>query len=338
MSAETVRVDAIRVEDRARVEYRNIDSLAGSIDSLGLLHPPVVTPDLRLIAGGRRLEAIKALGWERTPVTVAANLSEAAGILQAESDENAEREPLTLSEAAALARKIELVLKPLAAERQSPGTNQHTEVAANFAATKEPRPRDVAAKAAGVSHETIRKVRQVEETIEKESTPEPVREIAKAALVEMNETGKADAGHKKVKTAATAAELVAEFPDLTYYFDKGDHEKVLSLGRALQSYEEPELTVRLNAMRAHIDAARRREAKRIESSGPDYVALADQMFVALNEALQVIEKNGGAETISAAMHDASPIAVDLWRSQFEQIQPLAAELLAATRPKLRRVQ
>lgn len=43
MSADVVRVDAIRVEDRARVEYRNIDSLAGSIETLGLLHPPVVT-------------------------------------------------------------------------------------------------------------------------------------------------------------------------------------------------------------------------------------------------------------------------------------------------------
>lgn len=206
MSADVVRVDAIRVEDRARVEYRNIDSLAGSIETLGLLHPPVVTSDLRLIAGGRRLEAVKALGWERVAVSIADNLTETAALLQAESDENAEREPLTLSEAAALAKRIEDVLKPLAAERQSPGVNQHTEVAANFAGTTpEPRPREVAAKAAGVSHETIRKVRHVEEVIESESTPEPVREVAREALAEMNSTGKADAGYQRVKSAQKPA-------------------------------------------------------------------------------------------------------------------------------------
>lgn len=200
MSADTVTVDAIRVEDRARVEYRNIDSLAGSIATLGLLHPPVVTPDLRLIAGGRRLEAVKALGWERVSVTVMDDMTEAAAILQAESDENAEREPLTLSEAAALAKRIEDALKPLAAERV--GGRPSSETPAKFAAVSEPRPREVAAKAAGISHETIRKVRHVEEVIESEATPEPVREIAVEALADMNASGKADAGYQRVKAAA----------------------------------------------------------------------------------------------------------------------------------------
>ena len=202
MSAvEQIRVDAVIVEDRARIEFRNIDSLAGSIETIGLLHPIVVTPDLRLIAGGRRLEAVKALGWNRIPATIADNLADAAALLQAESDENAEREPLTPSEASALARRIEGVLKPLAAERQSPGTNQHTEVAANFAASAEPRPREVAAKVAGLSHETIRKVRHVEEVVESESTPEPVREIAKGALTMMNETGNVHSAFRAVKEA-----------------------------------------------------------------------------------------------------------------------------------------
>lgn len=202
MSAvEQVRIDSIRVEDRARQQFRNIDSLAGSIETIGLLHPIVVTSDLKLIAGGRRLEAVTALGWSRIPATIADNLTEAAALLQAESDENAEREPLTLSEASALAKRIEDALKPLAQGRQSPGVNQHTEVAANFAGTTEPRPREVAAKAAGVSHETIRKVRHVEEVIESESTPEPVRELAKTALVQMNETGKADSGYRAVVDA-----------------------------------------------------------------------------------------------------------------------------------------
>lgn len=201
MSADVVRVDAIRVEDRARKEYRSIDSLAGSIETLGLLHPPVVTPDLRLIAGGRRLEAVKALGWERVPVTVADDLSVTADLLQAEADENTEREPLTPSEASALAKRIEDALKPLAAERKREGRNQYSEPPANFAEPSEPRPRDAGAKVAGLSHETIRKVRHVEEVVESESTPEPVREVAQAALKTMNETGNVHGAFRAVKQA-----------------------------------------------------------------------------------------------------------------------------------------
>lgn len=332
MSADVVRVDAIRVEDRARVEYRNIDSLAGSIQTLGLLHPPVVTPDLRLIAGGRRLEAVKALGWERVPVTIADNLSEIADLLQAESDENAEREPLTLSEAAALARRIEDELKPLAAERV--GGRPSTETPANFAAVSEPRPREVAAKAAGISHETIRKVRQVEEVIEKETTPEPVREVAVAALAEMNATGKADAGHKAVKAAVTAAELVEQFPDLAYYFEQGDHKKVVSLGMALRAFSDPELSMRLNNLRLTVEAEKRGAGSPAVDVNDD-VAHADAIFVAFNEALKTFEKNGGFEAIRHALPVANPLSVEMWRGTFGRAANVASKLHEETKPRLR---
>ena len=102
----------------------------------------------------------------------------AAGDNRGEAGENAEREPLKLSEASDLARKMEAVLKPLAAERQSPGTNQHNEVGGKLPRTSEPKTRDVAAKTAGFSEGTIRKVREVREIIESETTPAPVRDAA----------------------------------------------------------------------------------------------------------------------------------------------------------------
>ena len=37
---------------------------------IGLLHPIVVTSDNILIAGARRLAAVKALGWEEVPVNL----------------------------------------------------------------------------------------------------------------------------------------------------------------------------------------------------------------------------------------------------------------------------
>jgi hypothetical protein len=44
--------------------------LARSIRDIGLLHPIVVSQDGLLLAGGRRLEACKMLGWQDIPVTI----------------------------------------------------------------------------------------------------------------------------------------------------------------------------------------------------------------------------------------------------------------------------
>ena len=62
-------IKKIRVRDRFRKDLGDIDSLAASIDEVGLLHPIVVRPDGRLIAGERRLAACKELGWTSVPVT-----------------------------------------------------------------------------------------------------------------------------------------------------------------------------------------------------------------------------------------------------------------------------
>jgi excisionase family DNA binding protein len=55
-----------------RRDLGDIEGLAASIAALGLLHPIVVRPDGRLIAGKRRLRAAKLLGWadERISYTV----------------------------------------------------------------------------------------------------------------------------------------------------------------------------------------------------------------------------------------------------------------------------
>ena len=45
-------------------------ALARSIGEVGLLHPVVVTSKGHLVAGARRLEACRILGWKKIPVTV----------------------------------------------------------------------------------------------------------------------------------------------------------------------------------------------------------------------------------------------------------------------------
>ncbi len=66
----TLPISKIKVRNRYRKNLGDIQSLAASIEDVGLLHPIVVRRDGRLIAGERRLEACKSLGLKKVPVTV----------------------------------------------------------------------------------------------------------------------------------------------------------------------------------------------------------------------------------------------------------------------------
>jgi ParB family chromosome partitioning protein len=63
-------IDEIEVGFRYRKDLGDLRSLADSIQTVGLLHPIVVTPEGRLITGQRRLEACRLLGWQEIPITV----------------------------------------------------------------------------------------------------------------------------------------------------------------------------------------------------------------------------------------------------------------------------
>jgi ParB-like chromosome segregation protein Spo0J len=65
-----VNIDQIQVGYRYRKDLGDLRALAESIAEVGLLHPVVVTPEGRLIAGQRRLEACRLLEWTEIPVTV----------------------------------------------------------------------------------------------------------------------------------------------------------------------------------------------------------------------------------------------------------------------------
>lgn len=70
MTARTVPTASIAIGERDRADMGDITALADSIKAVGLLHPIVVTEALTLVAGGRRLEATRRLGWTEVPVTV----------------------------------------------------------------------------------------------------------------------------------------------------------------------------------------------------------------------------------------------------------------------------
>lgn len=98
-----MNISDIRIGDRVRQDMGDLRGLADSIAKNTLLHPVVVMRDGLLVAGHRRLEAVKLLGWTDVPVTVV----DVADLLSAERDENAERKDFTPTEAVAIKRLIQ---------------------------------------------------------------------------------------------------------------------------------------------------------------------------------------------------------------------------------------
>jgi hypothetical protein len=163
MEIRTVKPKEIIVKDRSRKDLGDIERLATSIEQIGLLHPPVVTSDLLLIAGERRLEAIKILKWSDLPVHVVSTLAEAAQLLQAERDENTCRKDLAPSEAVALGVKLETIEAPKAQDRREATQGRPPKTGGNLPPVTEaqPKTRDVVGAAVGVSGKTYEKAKAV---------------------------------------------------------------------------------------------------------------------------------------------------------------------------------
>ena len=89
-----MQIDFItKAPDRQRKTLRGMDELIASIDSIGLINPITVTPEGVLIAGERRLEACRALGWTAIDVHIMEPEDTARAHI-IELEENAKREPL----------------------------------------------------------------------------------------------------------------------------------------------------------------------------------------------------------------------------------------------------
>jgi ParB family chromosome partitioning protein len=110
-----IKVSDIKEGDRVRQTYKDIESLAKSIQDKGLLQPIVLTSDMRLVAGGRRLMAIKHLNWEEIPdeyIIYKGNLNELE-LRELELLENIERQDLTWQEEIAAKAKLDELYKSI---------------------------------------------------------------------------------------------------------------------------------------------------------------------------------------------------------------------------------
>jgi len=106
-----IPIEDVKVKKRIRKEMGDIAALADSMKHFGQISPILITKENVLIAGGRRLEAARSLGW-LTINAVVAEISDELAKLEYELEENIQRRDFTAEEAAEAARKIHHLRNP----------------------------------------------------------------------------------------------------------------------------------------------------------------------------------------------------------------------------------
>jgi N6-adenosine-specific RNA methylase IME4 len=189
-AAEFRLVSDIKIGNRHRKDLGDITSLALSIQQVGLLHPPVVTPDDILIAGERRLAAWNLLNTTR-PIPV--RVVPLKDIVRGEAAENFARKDFTLSEAVAIKRVIEPEIKDAAAERMKAGLP--------LPKLDKGRTADKVSAFTGVKRTTLAKAEAV--VMAAEAEPEKFGKLAE----DMDRTGRVDGPYKRLQNVRAADEI-----------------------------------------------------------------------------------------------------------------------------------
>lgn len=122
-----INIEEIKVTDRIRKDFGDIQELADDIKENGLINPPVVTPDTyELIAGERRLKAMKSLGYKQIEVRPM-SVKDAEHQLNLEISENETRKDFSKKERIDYARRLERIEKVKAQERMKNPTKNSSE-------------------------------------------------------------------------------------------------------------------------------------------------------------------------------------------------------------------
>lgn len=201
----------IKIGDRHRRDLGDVAALANSIDDVGLLQPIVLTPDLELVSGERRIRAVETLGHDAIEAFIVHGLDEASARLRAERDENTCRKAFTPTEEHAVYEALLELERPKAQERRQEAGRVYGRGqigGGNFPQPISGKSRQQAAAGATGSpnrYKTLDKVGEVKAAFSSPQTPEPIRKVAEQALAEMDSTGRVDGGYQKVKDAERAA-------------------------------------------------------------------------------------------------------------------------------------
>jgi Domain of unknown function (DUF4326)/ParB/Sulfiredoxin domain len=197
------------VKDRHRSDLGDLESLAASLRELGQLQPIVVSATYRLIAGGRRLAAAKSLGWTEIDAKIASDLTSAADLLRAERDENTCRKAFAPTEEYSLYAALLALEAPPSAGTGSangdPPPGPSTSPESRHSTRARQSVSEIVTGNAG-RHKTLEKIGEVKRIADDPVRSERLRQKARKALAEMDQTGVIAGPHTRVMLAVKAEE------------------------------------------------------------------------------------------------------------------------------------
>jgi ParB family transcriptional regulator, chromosome partitioning protein len=106
-----IPIKDIIVKKRIRRDMGDIEALAESLKRYGQISPIMISPKNVLIAGERRLEAAKYLGWRSINAVISESTSELAR-LELEVEENMQRRDFNMEEVAEATKRIYRLQNP----------------------------------------------------------------------------------------------------------------------------------------------------------------------------------------------------------------------------------
>lgn len=106
-----VSIKDIKVKRRVRKDLGSLEDLKNSLRRYGLLNPIMLNSKYELVAGERRLEAAKAIGWTSINANILDNLSELSQ-LEMEIEENNQRKEFTDEELLEGYKRLERLRNP----------------------------------------------------------------------------------------------------------------------------------------------------------------------------------------------------------------------------------
>lgn len=106
-----VSINDIKVKRRVRKDLGSLEDLKNSLRRYGLLNPITLNSKYELVAGERRLEAAKAIGWTSINANILDNVSELSQ-LEMEIEENNQRKEFTDEELLEGYKRLERLRNP----------------------------------------------------------------------------------------------------------------------------------------------------------------------------------------------------------------------------------
>lgn len=107
-----VKIEDIKVKKRVRRDLGDLTALKDSMHRYGLMNPITLNSNYELLAGERRLEAAKSLGWERINANILDSNVDNIRQLEMELEENNQRKEFTDEELMEGYKRLEKLKNP----------------------------------------------------------------------------------------------------------------------------------------------------------------------------------------------------------------------------------